>query len=426
MLAVGIILLIVLAISFYSEIHALGLWFVLMIAHDFIAGLVGGSAQHMPMYAGLIIVVIIAGRRKWTGISTGLLFLVIPLLIFMTAAAIAGLEPNRSLLRVFLYSKGIVLAILVAGTVKRDIEVQCLTRYCLAGVLIAVCVTFFESFTGAYVIEGAEVKRAGMFTGDPNDTATLILMGLPLALYWATHAERSVSRIANYLLIVLIVGAVTMTQSRGGFVALILVLTILYFKKPSMKASVFALVILAAGLLFVPPDSFYWKRLGNLVGEQEIQEGSVDKRKHYVEAGVEVFLEEPVLGVGIGNFGRAVVAIDPTYRERDITRVAHNMYLEFFVENGVFGGLLFLALLGSAVLHSWRYDRRNKSEYSAYGLGFCVVMSLAALLFSGLFLSIGKSAELWFLVGLGFAFQAMSKAAGKSEVSQHVGRLTDY
>ena len=425
MLVVISILVIVLAVSIFNETHALGLWFLLMIVHDFIAGFVGSSAAHLPMIAGLIIVTTIVGRRKWNGIAPGLLFLVVPLLIFMTAAAIAGIEPGRSLIRVLLYSKGIVLAILVAGTVKHDVEVQCLTRYCLLGVFLAVCVTFFESFTGAYVIEGTDIQRAGMFTGDPNDTATLLLMGLPLALYWATHAKSPKLRFANYVLIVLIAGAITMTQSRGGFVALLLILCLIYVKKPTFKSTAFGVVILIAGLAFVPPDSFFWKRLGNLVGEQEIQEGSINKRKHYVSAGAMIILEEPLLGVGIGNFGRAMVAIDPTYRENDINRVAHNMYIEFIVENGVLGGLLFLALLGSALLHSLQFDRRSGAARSSYGLGFCVGMSLAALLVSGLFLSIGKTSELWFLVGLGFAFQVMARISAKSERSRYARQLAE-
>ena len=120
MLAVIIILIVVLAVSLYSEIHALGLWLLLMIVHNYVAGLLGSSAEHLPLFAGLIIVATIVARNKWTGVPTIVLLLVIPLFVVMTATAIAGIDPARSLAKVLLYSKGIVLAILIAGTVKSN------------------------------------------------------------------------------------------------------------------------------------------------------------------------------------------------------------------------------------------------------------------------------------------------------------------
>jgi O-antigen ligase len=181
-----------------------------------------------------------------------------------------------------------------------------------------------------------------------------------------------------------------------------------------LKASVVGVAILSAMFLFAPADSDYWERIGTLVTFEE-KGTSLDDRKYFVKAGIQMSLDNPVLGVGMGNFGRVMIAANPKISSNP-NRSAHNMYIEFLAENGMVGWLLLMTLLGVAVLRSIQYDKRNKSEYSNYGLGFCVAMSLLSLLISGLFHSSEKSAILWFLVGMGFAFQQITDTA---RVSRH-------
>jgi O-antigen ligase len=143
-------------------------------------------------------------------------------------------------------------------------------------------------------------------------------------------------------------------------------------------------------------------------------------RARYVRAGLEVFVENPGLGVGMGNFGKAILIVDPSSTDANPNRVAHNLYLEFFTENGVFAGLLFLAWLAAALRSSIQYDTSNELEHASYGLGFSVAAALSTLLVSGLFLSLGKSSILWFFVGLSIAFHVMSKNRSDREYRNHL------
>jgi len=177
---------------------------------------------------------------------------------------------------------------------------------------------------------------------------------------------------------------------------------------------------------FYLPPADYWDRMETLVGLEEEQDNSLDLRKDFIRAGVIIVLDDPALGVGMGNFGKAMVAADPMFSALDPNSVAHNMYLEFFAENGIIAGLLFVGLLGIAVLQSIRHDKRSKSEYSVYGLGFCVATSLLAMMTSGLFLSQGKHSVLWFLIGLGIAFQVMARSRKQPPVTRYTNKLVDY
>jgi len=94
---------------------------------------------------------------------------------------------------------------------------------------------------------------------------------------------------------------------------------------------------------------------------------------------------------------------DPVYP------AAHNMYLEFFVENGVFAGTLLLAILGWAVRCLFKLDDSAGQESNAIKLGHSTACALGGMLIAGVFLSQGLNSVLWFLVGLGFSAQKMPK-----------------
>jgi O-antigen ligase len=117
------------------------------------------------------------------------------------------------------------------------------------------------------------------------------------------------------------------------------------------------------------------------------------------------------LGIGAGNFGEfnERMSAGVLIKKRTHQQVAHNMYLQFFVENGIFSGILFLIILSYPMLSLFKYDKFNKDEDSVYGLGFCMAASLFALLFAGLFLSTAKNPVLWFFVGIGLATSVMGR-----------------
>jgi O-antigen ligase len=135
--------------------------------------------------------------------------------------------------------------------------------------------------------------------------------------------------------------AICLTGSRGSFIASAVALLIFPFSLGSLsrahrKFGVLAFLLLtAAGIVFVPRST--WDRIGTI--RSEISEGSLTKRTFIWAAGLAVYREHPVGGVGAGAFGASV------YSKLDIPYVAHNSYLSVLVELGAVGAILFAALL---------------------------------------------------------------------------------
>jgi len=330
---------------------------------------------------------------------------------------LSGLDPANSMISLFKYSKGFLLAIFIAGIIKDGDQIRTVTLYCVAATFLGACLALYQHLTGTYTIDVGLVQRAGGLSSDPNDAALLMLTGLPVALYWFAHSDKRYVKVMFAGVFVLIIAGITLTQSRGGAVTLALILILLFLRRPSIKVFSVGIVLVSVGLLFASAE--YWERLESLgtIGGADTEEGSFNIRYRFIEAGINSFLQNPVLGVGMGNFGRVLQLSGSGFTE-NISEVAHNMYLEFFVENGAIAGLLFLTLLAAAVLQSIRYDTYDRLERSAYGLGFCVSMSLMTVMIAGLFLSQGKSSVLWFFVGIGLAFSGMIKSSRTTQSSR--------
>lgn len=398
-----LILIAVLAISFFSKIHSLGLMIFLMIIHGTLVEVFGTAATSLPMLASVLVMGIAIARRTWIPVPLFIWLVMFWLLTFVLLAALLGLDPRISRGALILYAKGFVLAFLVSGTLKDETEIRVLSIYCLAAVFLGACIALYQHLTGTYTINAWwEIRRAGGLRADPNETAMLLLIGIPLAVYWFMHSEKLTSKLLFAGIFVLTIGGIALTQSRGAGVTLALVLFLIYLKRPTTKALIAGISLVFIGLLFTAGS--FIDRMETLSAEG-MADTSLSLRFQFLVASTELIIHNPIFGVGLGNWGLAVDQIRP---DIDIGSIhgaaAHNMYLEFFAENGVLAGFLFLALLGVAVIHSWQFDKYNPNERSAYGLGFCFSMSLLTILSSGLFLSIGEYSVLWFFIGVGFAF----------------------
>jgi O-antigen ligase len=220
----------------------------------------------------------------------------------------------------------------------KPLQVSLLGAYVLGSYVSALSTIYsFVTSTG---------KNLGLVEGrytavgfDENELGITLALSLVMSCYLLAHNARW--RPIWLIHIPLCILAICLTGSRGAFIssavaALIFPLTFGSLSKGQkwlMLSTLLVLVVTA--LAFLPQTT--WDRIGTI--HSEVTEGTLTKRTYIWAAGLDVYREHPILGVGAGAFGPSV------YSKLDIPYVAHNSYLSVLVELGAVGGILFAAVL---------------------------------------------------------------------------------
>jgi O-antigen ligase len=426
MIALGIILMLFAGLSFMSTIHALGLWLAMLVTHGVLVLLLGQTGVHLPFYAGILMTLIILARGQWTGVTTNTLLLFGALLVVMIFAAFMGMSLDNSMLSLLLYIKAFMLALLIAGCVKNENDIKVMSLYFLASLLAGALYAIYQYITGTFTINIYDTQRAAGLRGDPNETAMLFVAGIPVAIYWLMNSTGKIHQLFFTVALIFLLVGIVLTGSRGGFVALIFVMFLIYVRRPTIKLTIVGILMVVMIGVLTPVS--YWERINTLITGESEQNESLDGRKMLFFTGFNMFFQHPILGVGPGNFGATLVMMSSESGLSVLSAgfegvdtgdgkmpVAHNLYLEFFAENGFIAGMLLLAIFIMSLRFLIYFDREMSHDRQRFGIGLAIALAMAGMLFSGLFLSQGKNSVLWFLVGLGFAAGQIISAHKKTK-----------
>ncbi len=203
-----------------------------------------------------------------------------------------------------------------------------------------------------------DILRAFLPFPDPHSLAIFLNLIYPLILIALFKAL--ISKKSAYLLIAGIIVIQLLTFSRAGYlVFLIENIGILMFFKNSRRLIGSVLGSLTALLLIAP---FISGRFLNIFNLNDFS--SLGRLKMWQKS-LELFLVNPITGIGLGNF--------PYYMNRFIGYWSpinvHNVYLEILVEAGIFALLAWLAFI---VLICIKAYKDNLWFYGIAILGFAV------------------------------------------------------
>jgi O-antigen ligase len=189
---------------------------------------------------------------------------------------------------------------------------------------------------GFYRISG----YMGVLTANPNDLALMLNLIIPLtgALVVGAHGVKRLFAIAVMLLCV---AAVILTFSRAGFLTLgamfILLLGMLVTRRRAGMAAALLLLALCA-YPFVPDG--YMTRISTITNITEDVTGSAQGRWRDAKVAAGLVAKHPVVGAGIGQD----ILVMNDERGIDTWRRVHNAYLQYGVDLGLPGLLLFVWL----------------------------------------------------------------------------------
>ena len=179
---------------------------------------------------------------------------------------------------------------------------------------------------------------------DPNDLGITLAIALTFALYLSTRV-RGLAVWVVRLATVPIVAAILLTASRAALVAALMnfVFVVLAWRHTTVSqrlSSLTLLLLLIAGTVRLAPAATR-ARLATL--PNEATEGTLHDRTRIWKAGLRLFKQHPVLGIGLGAYPKAAY---PVLR---IHYNAHNTFLSVLVETGMIGFVLWGLLLATLI-----------------------------------------------------------------------------
>ena len=245
--------------------------------------------------------------------------------------------------------------------------------------------------------------------GNPNDLALVLNLMIPLAAALFAAERALAARAVAALALLLAVAGVVVTFSRAGFVALatigLLSLVAMVSRAPAgALAVVLGLVVITPSVL--PPG--YTQRLTTITDISSDPTGSAQGRWTDLIVAADLAARNPVIGVGLGQ---NLLALN---RERGPTwREVHNVYLQYAVDLGVPGLLLFLWLF-VAVFRSARRVRRLSIRAPALNevgvVAQAVQIALCAFAVAALFYPAAYHFYFFLIAGLALAVTNVCRA----------------
>ncbi|TSC93069.1 MAG: O-antigen polymerase [Candidatus Berkelbacteria bacterium Licking1014_7] len=247
------------------------------------------------------------------------------------------------------------------------------------------------------------------FSGDPNYLALYLTVLIPLSFYLFFIFKNKIVKFFLLCSSLLFVGFVVLTYSRGGFLGLGLVLFLIFFKQGKHFLRLGLLIFLLVVVIFA--SSNYRQRILTIPGlataEKRLSDDSIDNRIFYSKLALQLFFQNPIIGVGLGNF-----KIETPDTRVALSQVTHNTYLELAAETGIIGLSIFMILIGLAI---WRlrwcsHWFKILRDHELFYISEALEISMWAFLFGSLFLSTQYEKTFWFLLAI---LASLSRILGK-------------
>ncbi|HZT75623.1 MAG TPA: O-antigen ligase family protein [Vicinamibacterales bacterium] len=250
-----------------------------------------------------------------------------------------------------IYVKIILIFALMMSTLTSPKRLQQMTWLMIVASSYIAGRAIFDYVRGVNLVEGNRVRGAvgGMFE-NPNDLALNLVTFLAPTLFIIMQDRRPSRRMFAALCAVLMVGAIVCTKSRSGFLGLLAMGAVVAFYTVRVRPGYVIAGVLACALAVPVMPSSFWDRMDSIMNGEEDTTGSREARIRLFNQGVQVFIENPIIGVGAGQF--------KNYYDPGVTaekwRVTHDVWLQVASELGILGlftfGFLVIRSYGAALM----------------------------------------------------------------------------
>lgn len=219
--------------------------------------------------------------------------------------------------------------------------------------IIAVCTTVTAIYIVAQGFTALQtVRRVGHITGDSNQVSAYLVYGLVILIFMFFQKRMArwitLTGIATSFLAIVLQGSRTAIVVAGAVSVLEIVLLMKYERAPISKRlwmTILVSILMVAAVYYIMTNPTLYMTLGRRImsfyqiqttGQSDMNELSTFNRMTAYRFAIERFLENPLIGKGIGSFA--------SFSEQSVLRrygFCPNNYLELLQGIGFFGTLFF-------------------------------------------------------------------------------------
>lgn len=297
------------------------------------------------------------------------------------------------------------LLINVVSTPARLVRVAWL----LSLIVFPLAITAVQHFvTGEFIQANVEVERIVGYESplakNPNDLALILNMILPVTIALLLVERRVLPRAVLLASVLLGVLGVIVTFSRTGFLTLATIFLACLLKFRGRREQHFARIAVVLAVLALPLlPSRYFERVNTITDISSDSTGSAQARWRDMIAAATYSFSHPLVGVGAGL---DMMALEQVRGPQWVS--VHNTYLEYAVDLGLPGLVMFLLLLIGSVKCAALVQRRTARVpvfHELFHLAEGLQISLVAFALAANFTPGGYNFTFYVFAGLAIALK---------------------
>ena len=364
----------------------------------------------MAFYTGIVtLVVYFVSQLAIEGNLTARPKEVNMVLLFGLAALISipfAIDPSEAWAAfIDLLIKTIVIFIVLVNVLRTELRVKLLIWLVLA-VSIYLSINVIKDYqAGIFKLGMAETNTqrvAGAIKNlfdNSNDLALHLVTMIPISSALALEKKNPLRKIVFFGIALLMIAAVIITFSRGGFLGLVAMTLVMArkFGRRNKTASIGALVLGVIFFLVVAPGS-YSGRLSTIFDSASDITGSSSQRTEIFKRSVVVALRYPIFGVGLANFHHK------SFQELG----THNAYTQVAAETGIAAMVCYIIFLVHPIrklrmIERELFERNENSRF--YYLAIGLQASLVGYMVSSFFAAVAYTWYIYYLVAYAIALR---------------------
>ena len=318
-------------------------------------------------------------------------FIMVVLVMLLTWPIAIDQYHHRFFLTIVL--KYFLLYYLIVKTIDSPIKFERMIEVFLVGQFYVGWFAYQMGRTG----EGRLERIGGADGRDANAAAAVMVVAVPIVINYLITGKKW-QKICALPMLVFILNALILINSRGAFIAMII--SILYYlflslKSPSFpkfsKAKVLSVMALGIIIFVYLTDPIYLNRMASITAsEEETTSYTGRERVDFWLVAFDMVRDHPW---GLGAWGYQ--AMSPQYLPvEDLspvtgTRAVHSMYFEALAEFGYHGLAIFILFLYS----NFKFSRKLRNSlkkvkyYQPYSMAVALESGYLAILIAGIFIS---------------------------------------